>query len=356
MADETDTRLESALKCIENTAEVGGYLKKETCKDIQEAVSVIRSCFTEMKTALENSSNEMMKLQNEVKENDTGDIAVVKDSRLMGQVAPSTDATPEAPEGEQPTPPPSAQDSNHVLRVTSEYDNSGEENKTHEQATSNEQRRNQCTDTQLEAKITETITRHLQTMVETLSKNMKIMIREEIRNTGTADKPIKATPKEPTNIDGNQGIINDTNTAAEAKRQTTDRNDTSESEEEEYEEVVNRRKRRRQRRTETLVGTLIDNEVQAGQQTAWLYIGRLSQQVTVDKIKNFIRRKNIEGNITCEELTTRGDNKAFKLGIPMKYLANANDPAFWPQGVIVRRFRFRFPQRSDDRWNRGADL
>lgn len=53
MADELENRMVAALDRIKNVAETGGYLKKETCQDMDKAVSVIRNCFVEMKTLLE---------------------------------------------------------------------------------------------------------------------------------------------------------------------------------------------------------------------------------------------------------------------------------------------------------------
>ena len=49
MADTTEQRLESALNIIGKIAEEGGYMKRETKNDLQEAVSEIRKYFKILK-------------------------------------------------------------------------------------------------------------------------------------------------------------------------------------------------------------------------------------------------------------------------------------------------------------------
>ena len=83
----------------------------------------------------------------------------------------------------------------------------------------------------------------------------------------------------------------------------------------------------------------------AAEKTAWLFVGRLQQGTTADKVKNFLNKNGIHGDITCEEIVSRGNTKAYKVGVPFGHLELTTNPDFWPAGVTVRRFRFRPPGR-----------
>lgn len=90
------------------------------------------------------------------------------------------------------------------------------------------------------------------------------------------------------------------------------------------------------------IGTMdpTTTELQAGTQYAWIYIGRLHQSTTTGKVKTHIRNQGVEDEIECEELNTKGTLRAYKVGIPFKHATRVNAPEFWPEGVVVRRFRF----------------
>ena len=80
---------------------------------------------------------------------------------------------------------------------------------------------------------------------------------------------------------------------------------------------------------------------------AWLYVGKLARQVTLERLKAYLHKKG-KPRTECEELNTLGANKAFKIGFSMTHLAKAEESAFWPQGVMDRMFRFprRYPNRQ----------
>lgn len=42
----------------------------------------------------------------------------------------------------------------------------------------------------------------------------------------------------------------------------------------------------------------------------------------------------------CEELQGAGVNKAFKIGVAAEESAKVDSSDFWPEGVIIRPFRF----------------
>lgn len=104
-----------------------------------------------------------------------------------------------------------------------------------------------------------------------------------------------------------------------------------------WRDVVSKGNRRQQRQT---VGTRNENRLLAGEQTAWLFVGRIHSTMTCSDIESFLQSNNIN-SIDCEEIPTRGRNKAFKVGVPFDALDNINHPDFWPKGVIVRRYIFR---------------
>lgn len=91
------------------------------------------------------------------------------------------------------------------------------------------------------------------------------------------------------------------------------------------------------------------DDLQAASKKAWLYIGKLKDNTTPDNVKKYMEKKGIQGNIICEELQTQGDNKAFKIGFPFNYIRETEQPEFWPQGIIARRFNFRFQRTNRDK-------
>ena len=96
----------------------------------------------------------------------------------------------------------------------------------------------------------------------------------------------------------------------------------------------------------TLVGTgAKEDDLQAVAKTAWLFVGRQKKGTPSEKVKN-LTSNGIQGNITCEELTTMGEAKAFKVGISFEYLEMTYNPEFWPRGVTVRWFCF--PRRRNE--------
>ena len=79
---------------------------------------------------------------------------------------------------------------------------------------------------------------------------------------------------------------------------------------------------------------------------AWLYIGRLQEETDIQNVIKYLKESRITGEIDCEQLETRGRNRAFKIGFDFDKLEEVNDPDFWPRNVLVRPFRFRFSRRE----------
>ena len=119
-----------------------------------------------------------------------------------------------------------------------------------------------------------------------------------------------------------------------------------------FKAVTYRRYRRRQRQ-QVLIGTCSDSEIKAEKKKAWLYLGRMARGTTVEGVKRFLNGKGIKDEETVEELTTVGPCKAFKLGFPFEQLQLMENPDFWPQGAVVRPFRF---SHRTWRQHRGATI
>jgi hypothetical protein len=127
-----------------------------------------------------------------------------------------------------------------------------------------------------------------------------------------------------------------------------------EGEEEELEElagfeaVMYRRNRRRQRQ-QVIIGTSSDSEIKAEKKKAWIYLGRMSQETTIDRVRNFLNRKGIKKETVIEILRTVGPCKAFKLGFPYELLQGTENSEFWPQRAIIRPFWIRYRARRQYR-------
>ena len=106
--------------------------------------------------------------------------------------------------------------------------------------------------------------------------------------------------------------------------------------------LVQHRMERHQRvQNKPLTGTgASDEDLRAAGRTAWLNVGRLRQETTPEAVKRFIDRKGVIGDIVCEELTTLGSNKSYKIEIHFSFLDTTTDRDFWPARIVVRRFRF----------------
>jgi len=115
-----------------------------------------------------------------------------------------------------------------------------------------------------------------------------------------------------------------------------------------FEAVTYRRNRRRQRQ-QVIIGTSRDSEIKAEKKKAWIYLGRMSQETTAERVKNFLNRKGIKEEVLVEELRTMGPGKAFKLGFPFEHLQLTENLEFWPQGAIIRPFRISYREQRQHR-------
>lgn len=91
------------------------------------------------------------------------------------------------------------------------------------------------------------------------------------------------------------------------------------------------------------------NNLRAADRKAWLYVGRLHQSVEQEDLIIYLEENGIRGKIECEELNVMGANRAFRVGIPYELKDRAEQPQFWPEGVVVRQYLFRRSQREGAR-------
>lgn len=100
--------------------------------------------------------------------------------------------------------------------------------------------------------------------------------------------------------------------------------------------------KRGKQREPVIIGNMTEaSDIQAGQRRTWLYIGRLHETTTAEKVKDYVQKKGINGVVECEEVDTPGKLKAFKLGIPHDELEIINKAEAWPTGVLVKKYIFR---------------
>lgn len=81
-------------------------------------------------------------------------------------------------------------------------------------------------------------------------------------------------------------------------------------------------------------------KLRAGAKKIWVYIGRLNKDTVNEDILSYLSDNGISEDITCEELVSKGPNKAFKIGALFDFKDKIYDADFWPDGVIYRPFRF----------------
>lgn len=79
----------------------------------------------------------------------------------------------------------------------------------------------------------------------------------------------------------------------------------------------------------------------AATKKAWLCIGKVNKGTKPDTIRTYLQQK-YNRNFTVEALPTRDDavSVSFKLGADFDLLAQLENCANWPKGVIVKRFTF----------------
>ncbi|KAJ4433004.1 hypothetical protein ANN_15261 [Periplaneta americana] len=77
-----------------------------------------------------------------------------------------------------------------------------------------------------------------------------------------------------------------------------------------------------------------DTNLKAADKIAWLYVGSLHPMTEKEGLIRYLQDNGITSDISCDQLNTRGTNKAFRVGINFSHLTRVNHPEFWPEGVL----------------------
>lgn len=73
---------------------------------------------------------------------------------------------------------------------------------------------------------------------------------------------------------------------------------------------------------------------------AYLYVGNINPNTDRDGVLSYIKQKHPNSNVVLEDLPMRDGalSRSFKLTVDFSMLDIFNQPEFWPQGIIVKRF------------------
>ena len=83
---------------------------------------------------------------------------------------------------------------------------------------------------------------------------------------------------------------------------------------------------RTQPRIQRGIAAASNGRLRAANKTAWLYVGRLNLDITTNDVTDYLKGKGLENGVKCEELNTRGENKAFHVGIPFEKMKRTTQP------------------------------
>jgi hypothetical protein len=79
--------------------------------------------------------------------------------------------------------------------------------------------------------------------------------------------------------------------------------------------------------------------IQAVESKIWLHVSRLLPSTEREHMEEYLRKNGVQGNISCQEVSNRFSNKAFKIGVPLQYRETVYSEDFWPSGIKFRAFR-----------------
>ena len=88
----------------------------------------------------------------------------------------------------------------------------------------------------------------------------------------------------------------------------------------------------RGRREETSIKQAVESNI-------WLHVSRLIPSTEKEHMEEYLRKNGIQGNISCQEVSNRFSNKAFKIGVSLQYRETVYSEDLWPSGIKFRYFR-----------------
>lgn len=83
------------------------------------------------------------------------------------------------------------------------------------------------------------------------------------------------------------------------------------------------------------------DEFGSGESLLWLYVGRCRQGTTAESIKSYMQKRSPGYSFEVTELDGAGRNKSFKVGANISLKDELYNSDYWPNGIVVKRFRFR---------------
>lgn len=103
-----------------------------------------------------------------------------------------------------------------------------------------------------------------------------------------------------------------------------------------------RRRRKQKRTTNEIIGSKISQDIfQAAPKMAWFFLGKVIAGTTSEKIIKYLKGQIADEEFICEEIKNAGINSCFKIGANFNIRGQLEDPSFWPNGVVIRRYIFR---------------
>ncbi|KAL3281509.1 hypothetical protein HHI36_004716, partial [Cryptolaemus montrouzieri] len=114
--------------------------------------------------------------------------------------------------------------------------------------------------------------------------------------------------------------------------------------------LVERKKQKPQNKLPTVMGTAsptLAGDFAGRKRMAWLFITRVRKGTTSTHVENYLKLKAENCEIDVKDLNSKSDyHESFRVGTELSRVENFMDSSFWPDGVIVRGYRFFFSERS----------
>lgn len=89
----------------------------------------------------------------------------------------------------------------------------------------------------------------------------------------------------------------------------------------------------------------------AAPERSWAWVGGLNETITLDNVRQYVKLKFPEKDVSCYDLKSKFRKKCFKVGSSVVQLEDLLDPENWPAKVILRPFQQRpskQPQKSSN--------
>ncbi|KAK9708880.1 hypothetical protein QE152_g26939 [Popillia japonica] len=75
-------------------------------------------------------------------------------------------------------------------------------------------------------------------------------------------------------------------------------------------------------------------------QQLWIYVGRCRPGTTEEHIHSYLNKQSPGFVFDITKLASKGKNTSFRVGVSIALKDKIYDPTYWPQNIIVKRFKF----------------